>query len=127
MRGPAEIRKRLESTSYPDLGTMMEGYAQAAVERGAGEFRAKLDFSSESVDALDEILVLVGESPELHGRRGRPGRVLQHGDGAAGKAGAGELKNRDQVSGVRFQFSGISERLAGSKRNPINSCLRTAA
>ena len=65
MRGPAEIRKRLESTSYPDLGTMMEGYAQAAVERGAGEFRAKLDFSSESVDALDEILVLVGESPEL--------------------------------------------------------------
>ena len=29
------------------------------------EFKLKLDFSSESIDALDEILVIVGESPEL--------------------------------------------------------------
>ena len=28
-------------------------------------FEQKLDFTSESIDALDEILVLVGESPEL--------------------------------------------------------------
>ncbi len=65
MRNRAEIRKRLESMAYPDLGTMMEGYAAAAVELSAGEFKQKLDFSSESIDALDEILILVGESPEL--------------------------------------------------------------
>jgi len=44
---------------------MMEGYAQAAVELARSQFGLKLDFSSESVDSLDEILVLVGESPEL--------------------------------------------------------------
>jgi hypothetical protein len=61
----ARLRKRLESTSYPDLGAMMEGYAQAAAELAKSEFKQKLDFSSESIDGLDEILVLVGESPEL--------------------------------------------------------------
>ena len=43
----------------------MEGYAQAAATLGSGEFKQKLDFSSESIDALDEILILVSESPEL--------------------------------------------------------------
>jgi len=43
----------------------MEGYALAAVEMGQSEFKQKLDFTSESIDGLDEILVLVGESPEL--------------------------------------------------------------
>lgn len=43
----------------------MEGYAQAAAELGKREFRQKLDFTPESIDGLDEILVLVGESPEL--------------------------------------------------------------
>ena len=43
----------------------MEGYALAAAERARLEFRQKLDFSSESIDGLDDILVLVGESPEL--------------------------------------------------------------
>jgi hypothetical protein len=61
----SELRKRLESSPYPDLGAMMEGYAQAAAELGRREFRQKLDFSSDSIDALDEILVMVGESPEL--------------------------------------------------------------
>lgn len=65
MQNSAEVRKRLESAAYPDLGTMMEGYARAAAEMGRTEFQQKLDFSSESVDALDEILVRVGESPEL--------------------------------------------------------------
>jgi len=65
MLNRAEIRKKLESTAYPDLGTMMEGYAAAAVQLGASEFKQKLDFSSESIDTLDEILILVGESPEL--------------------------------------------------------------
>lgn len=43
----------------------MEGYAQAAAELGSTQFKHKLDFSSDSIDALDDILVLVGESPEL--------------------------------------------------------------
>jgi hypothetical protein len=59
------LRKRLESTAYPDLGTMMEGYAHAAAELGRRDFEQKLDFSSESIDGLDEVLVRVGESPEL--------------------------------------------------------------
>jgi hypothetical protein len=43
---------------------MMEGYARAAADLARGEFHQTLDFSAESIDALDEILVLVGESPE---------------------------------------------------------------
>ena len=43
----------------------MEGYAKAAVELARVEFRQKLDFTSESIDALDDLLVRVGESPEL--------------------------------------------------------------
>ena len=60
-----DIRKRLESQAFPDLGAMMEAYAHAAAERGRREFQQKLDFSSESIDELDEILVMIGESPEL--------------------------------------------------------------
>ena len=44
---------------------MMEGYAQAASEFARSEFKQNLDFSSESIDSLDDILVRVGESPEL--------------------------------------------------------------
>jgi hypothetical protein len=65
MSSHAELRKRLEAASYPDLGTMMEGYALAAAETARREFKQKLDFTSDSIDVLDEILVLVGESPEL--------------------------------------------------------------
>jgi hypothetical protein len=56
---------KLESSLFPDLGSMMEGYARAAAELGRSEFKQTLDFTSESIDALDEILVRVGESPEL--------------------------------------------------------------
>jgi hypothetical protein len=59
-----ELRARLESTAFPDLGSMMEGYAQAAIELARKEFKRELDFSAESVDALDDILVVVSESPE---------------------------------------------------------------
>jgi hypothetical protein len=65
MTNPADLRKRLESASFPDLGAMMEGYAQAASEFARSEFGMTLDFTSESIDALDDILVRVGESPEL--------------------------------------------------------------
>jgi hypothetical protein len=57
-------RERLESAGFPDLGAMMEGYAQAAAELGRSEFRQNLDFSAESMEGLDEILVTVAESPE---------------------------------------------------------------
>jgi hypothetical protein len=50
---------------FPDLGSMMEGYARAAAEFAKKEFKQNLDFTSESIDALDEILVVVGESPEI--------------------------------------------------------------
>ena len=59
------MRKRLESATYADLGAMMEGYARAAVEFAKREFKQNLDYTAESIDGLDEILVLVGESPEL--------------------------------------------------------------
>jgi hypothetical protein len=59
-----DLRKRLESTAFPDLGAMMEGYAQAAVELAKTEFKRQLDFTAESVDVLDDILVVIGESPE---------------------------------------------------------------
>jgi hypothetical protein len=65
MRDRTALRKKLEATAYPDLGAMMEGYAQAAAVLGACECKLKLDFSSESIEALDEVLILVGESPEL--------------------------------------------------------------
>jgi hypothetical protein len=65
MRSRADLRKWLESSPFPELGAMMEGYARAATELGGSEFKQKLDFTSDSIDALDEILVRVGESPEL--------------------------------------------------------------
>ncbi len=43
----------------------MEGYAHAAADLARRNFKQKLDFTSDSIDVLDEILVLVGESPEL--------------------------------------------------------------
>ncbi|MFZ0744518.1 MAG: hypothetical protein WAM85_08925 [Terracidiphilus sp.] len=61
----SDLRKQLESQAFPDLESMMEGYARAASELGSDAFQQKLDFSSESIDPLDEILVRVGESPEL--------------------------------------------------------------
>ena len=64
MRDAAQLRNRREAMSFPDLGTMMEGYARAAVDFAAAQYRQKLDYSGESVDRLDEILVSVGENPD---------------------------------------------------------------
>ena len=63
-RAMSNLRSRLESMAFPDLGAMMEGYAQAAVELARTEFKRELDYTSESVDVLDDILVVVSESPE---------------------------------------------------------------
>ena len=64
MTAMSDVRKRLESEAFPDLGSMMEGYAQGAVETASKDYRQMLDFSAESVDVLDEILVLVSETPD---------------------------------------------------------------
>lgn len=61
----SDLRNRLVSQAFADLEAMMEGYARAAAELGRETFHQKLDFSSDSIDGLDEILLLVGESPEL--------------------------------------------------------------
>lgn len=61
----ADLRTRLESATFPDLETMMEGYARAATELASKQFHRQLDFSGESLDGLDEILVMLGESPEF--------------------------------------------------------------
>lgn len=60
----SDLRQKLESTNYPDLGAMMDAYARAAVQTARSEFRHNLDYSAESIEILDEVLVLVSESPE---------------------------------------------------------------
>jgi hypothetical protein len=65
MSAVEQLRTRLESTMFPDLGAMMEGYARAAAQRAHIEYTQKLDFSSDSIETLDEIVTIVGETPEL--------------------------------------------------------------
>ncbi len=60
-----ELRKRLEAANYADLSAMMEAYALGAVETARTEYRQKLDFTADSIETLDEILVQVGENPDL--------------------------------------------------------------
>ena len=60
-----KLRQKLEQRAFSDLGAMMEGYAQAAVEVAGSEFQQKLDYTPESVNVLDEILVLLSDSPEI--------------------------------------------------------------
>jgi hypothetical protein len=60
----SDLKKHLESTAFADLNAMMEGYASAAVEAARREYRHTLDYTADSIDTLDDILVLVGESPE---------------------------------------------------------------
>jgi len=60
-----DLRNRLEAQTFPDLGAMMEGYARAAADVARITFKQTLDFSSDSIDTLDDVLVMVGESPEL--------------------------------------------------------------
>jgi hypothetical protein len=61
----SELRRRLEAAEFPDLGAMMEGYARAAANLAREDFQRDLDFSADSIDTLDDVLVLVGESPDL--------------------------------------------------------------
>lgn len=60
-----KLREKLESHPFPDLGAMMEGYARAAVEVARDEHQRNLDYSADSVNALDEIVVLLSEAVEI--------------------------------------------------------------
>jgi len=60
-----KLRQKLESHAFPSLGAMMEGYAQAAVETAKTEYRQTLDYSAESINALDEIIVMLSDTPEI--------------------------------------------------------------
>jgi hypothetical protein len=60
-----KLRQKLESHAFPTLGAMMEGYAQAAVETAKSQYRQTLDYSAESINTLDEIIVLLSESLDI--------------------------------------------------------------
>ncbi|HUX45883.1 MAG TPA: hypothetical protein VMV57_14135 [Terracidiphilus sp.] len=59
------LKKDLESRAFADLGAMMDGYARAAADLARSTFDRRLDFTEDSVETLDEILVIAGESPDL--------------------------------------------------------------
>src|SRR3974377_497772 len=61
----SKVRERLESQAFPTLDAMMEGEAEAAVELGRNKYNQSLDFSSDSINGLDEILVLLSEDPDI--------------------------------------------------------------
>jgi hypothetical protein len=65
MKIPVDLRKRLEASAFLDLEVMMEGYAQAAANLAWSEYQQKLNFTSDSIDVLDEILVMAGASPDM--------------------------------------------------------------
>lgn len=60
-----ELREKLESRAFPTLDAMMEGYARAAVDLARSAFHRRLDFTPDSLDDLDEILVLLADSPDI--------------------------------------------------------------
>jgi hypothetical protein len=61
-----QIRSRLASTRFPDLPAMMEGYARAAVERARLDYALRLDYSAESIDALDDAVTRASDTPEMN-------------------------------------------------------------
>jgi hypothetical protein len=57
-------QQHLSTKTFPDLGAMMDAFAQAAASEARTAFRRRLDFTPASIEELDEILVQLGESPE---------------------------------------------------------------
>lgn len=45
---------------------MMEGYARAAVERARLDYALRLDYSAESIDALDDAVTRASDTPEMN-------------------------------------------------------------
>jgi len=59
------VRKRLEGASFPDLDTMMEAYADAAVSVARDEFRQRLNYNADSMVAFEAVLSELAEKGEL--------------------------------------------------------------
>lgn len=59
------LREKLDRGPYADLEAMMAAHAHAAVDIARRNFHQTLDFTDNSIDRLDEVLVLVSQSPEL--------------------------------------------------------------
>lgn len=57
------LRNQLESEPFADLAEMMAAYARAAADVASRQFSEHLDFTSDSIDKLDEILVLISDDP----------------------------------------------------------------
>jgi hypothetical protein len=60
-----ERRQQLESASYPDLDSMMEAYAGAAVTIAREAYRQRLDFDSGSMVAFEAVLSELAEKTTL--------------------------------------------------------------
>ena len=56
------IRARLEATAFPDLDSMMLGYAAAAADTARERYRHRLDFTDHSITALEAVLSELAES-----------------------------------------------------------------
>jgi hypothetical protein len=58
-------RRQLEAATFPDLDSMMEAYAAAAVAVAREEFRQRLDYNSDSLVAFEAVLSELAERGEL--------------------------------------------------------------
>ncbi|HTJ30734.1 MAG TPA: hypothetical protein VL346_09550 [Acidobacteriaceae bacterium] len=60
-----DLRNKLEATTFPDLDSMMEAYAAAAVTIANEIYRQRLDYTAESLVAFEAVLAELQEKPEL--------------------------------------------------------------
>jgi hypothetical protein len=60
-----DLRNKLEASTFPDLDTMMEAYAAAAVKIADELYRQHLDYTADSLVAFEAVLAELNEKPEL--------------------------------------------------------------
>jgi hypothetical protein len=60
-----DLRKRLETTTFPDLDAMMEAYAAAAVKIAGDDYRQTLEYTGASMVAFEAVLAELAEKREL--------------------------------------------------------------
>lgn len=58
------IREQLANATYDSLDSMMQAYAEEAVRAALAEHGRKLDYSAESIAALESILEALTPAPE---------------------------------------------------------------
>lgn len=57
-------KEQLAAATYDSLDAMMQAYAAEAVRAAASEHRVKLDYSMESIDALEGIVGTLASAPD---------------------------------------------------------------